>query len=104
VASRGNGRAGGTTKTVKPKFVPPYTVGLVWGDVKVGDQVKVRGELGFFTFRGVHIKDDVVIAIHCHGGPGGNVTNRFFYPSRVTKVKAKRTRKPKAAPKSEDDV
>lgn len=91
-----NGRSGATRVAVQRAYVPSWVHEPLWDDLAPGDPVKVQGEYGNFIFRGTHVRNGEVIAVHCHGGPSGNTTNRFFTPERVTKVKAKRKRRTKS--------
>lgn len=93
-----NGRSGAIAKQTQRNYVPSWHEEFAWtdefGDALVHDDpVNVKSEFGNYVFRGVHVKEEVVISVHCYGGPSGNTCNRFFAPERVTKVTTKRKRR-----------
>jgi len=88
---------------MEPQYKPSWQIEELWGDLVPGDPVKVKGEMGSFTFKHTHVKEGEVIAVIVYGGTHGNTTFRAFYPEKVTKIVAKAKRKRKGSAQENED-
>ena len=88
---------------MEPQYKPSWQIEESWGDIIPGDLVKVRGEMGSFTFKHVHVKESEVIAVIVYCGTHVNTTFRAFYPEKVTKIVAKTKRKRKGSAQENED-
>jgi len=77
---------------VVPNYTPTWVTVLEWNGLTPGDPVKITGERGDFTFASVHERDGEVISVNVHGGMNGHQMCRSFYPQKVSKKVAKRSR------------
>ena len=87
-----------TTSTSSPTTIAhKWTAVEEWNGFAKGDPIVVSGERGDFKFLSAHVVGDEAISIIVHGGVYGHVTMRAFYPNRVSKPRAKKSRKAEAA-------